>query len=111
MAVPGNLPEPIVIGSAFDTGILLTIRRARAGVKRIERFFHLARTAAFDAFSHAIALNLWQDGEVKASQKAARRWAKNPRKPAYKKIAGPKYWLDTDETPREPKGGPKRTKP
>lgn len=47
---------------------------------------------------------------MKASKKAADRWSRNKRKPAYKKIAGPKYWLDADETPRDPKGGPKRTK-
>lgn len=45
---------------------------------------------------------------MKASKRAARIWAKNPRRPAYKKIAGKSYWLDGDQKPRVPEGGPKR---
>jgi len=45
---------------------------------------------------------------MKASKKARDRWSRNPRRPAYKKIAGSKYWLDGDSKPRVPEGGPKR---
>lgn len=45
---------------------------------------------------------------MKASEKAKRRWASSKRRPAFKKIAGSKYWLDDDTQPREPKGGPRR---
>lgn len=45
---------------------------------------------------------------MKATERAKARWARNKRRPAFKKIAGTAYWLDGDKTPRIPKGGPKR---
>ena len=45
---------------------------------------------------------------MKASEKATDRWIRNKRRPAYKKIAGKSYWLDGDQKPRLPEGGPKR---
>lgn len=45
---------------------------------------------------------------MKASEKAAACWARNKRRPAYKKIAGKTYWLNGDAKPRVPEGGPKR---
>jgi hypothetical protein len=45
---------------------------------------------------------------MKATERAKARWARNKRRPAFKKIAGAAYWLDGDTKPRIPKGGPKR---
>jgi hypothetical protein len=45
---------------------------------------------------------------MKASKRAARIWAKNPRRPVYAKHAGKARWIDGDTKPRVPEGGPKR---
>ena len=45
---------------------------------------------------------------MKARQKAAARWAKNKRRPVYAKFAGKARWIDGDQKPRIPTGGPKR---
>jgi len=45
---------------------------------------------------------------MKATERAEAQWARNKRRPAFKKIAGSAYWLDDDVKPRIPKGGPKR---